>query len=297
MTYHIPVLLKECVEALNINPDGKYVDVTFGGGGHAGEILKHLNTGKLIAFDQDKDAKQNMERSEKNVFVNQNFRYLKKYLKLHGLIPVDGILADLGVSSHQIDTPERGFSFRYDAGLNMRMDQSQGVTARDVINDYSEGELIRIFSEYGEIRNTKTLVRHILKSRSEKRINNVDEFKIAIRPVVKGNPNKYYAQVFQAIRIEVNKELEALGELLTQSTEVLRPGGRLAIISYHSLEDRMVKNFIKSGNVTGEVEKDMYGNYETPFKAVNKKPIRAGKEELKRNVRARSAKLRIAEKI
>ena len=297
MTYHIPVLLKECIEALKIDPDGIYVDATFGGGGHAREILKYLKKGKLIAFDQDIDAKQNLKDSKNLVFVNQNFRHLKKYLKLYDLIPVDGILADLGVSSYQIDTPERGFSVRYDAELNMRMDRSEGLTAKDVINDYPESELVKIFSEYGEIRNTKTLVKQIIKERGIKKIKTIAAFKDVIKPVIKGNPNKYYAQVFQAIRIEVNKELEALEELLRQSAEVLKPEGRLVIISYHSLEDRMVKNFIKAGNITGEVEKDMYGNYQVPLQPLNKKPITPCKDELKKNVRARSAKLRIAEKV
>lgn len=297
MTYHVPVLLKESIEALHIDPDGIYVDVTFGGGGHSREILKRLKKGRLIVFDRDITAKQNVEEKDQMIFVHQNFRHLKKYLKLYGLIPVKGILADLGVSSYQFDTAERGFSVRFDAELDMRMDQSEQLTAKEVLNQYSEKDLVRIFSEYGEIRNAKTLALKIVKSREDRPIETIGQLKEIVQPVIKGNPNKYFAQVFQAIRIEVNKELEALEELLKQSAEVLDVGGRLVVITYHSLEDRPVKNFMKSGNVIGEIEKDEFGKYELPFRMITKKPVRPEADEIKRNSRARSAKLRVAEKI
>lgn len=297
MEYHNPVLLKECIEGLNINPAGIYVDVTFGGGGHSREILKHLTTGKLYAFDQDDDAVKNKIDDERFVLIKQNFRYLKNFLKMYNALPIDGLLADLGVSSHQFDEAERGFSIRFNAKLDMRMDQNGKQTAADVLNTYSEEELKRIFKLYGEVDNAGYLASIIFHNRKEKHIDTVNDLKVMITKCVKkGRENQYYAQVFQALRIEVNKELDVLQELLTQSLEVLKPGGRLVVISYHSLEDRLVKNIMRSGKFEGEVEKDFYGNQLTPFKQITKKPIVPSAEENEINSRARSAKLRVAEK-
>jgi len=298
MEYHNPVLLKECIEGLNINPAGIYVDVTFGGGGHSREILKHLTTGKLFAFDQDEDAAKNKIADERFVLVKQNFKYLKNMLRMYQALPIDGLLADLGVSSHQFDIAERGFSIRFDeAKLDMRMDKSAKQTAADILNTATEEELKSIFKLYGEIDNTGSLARLIAHSRKDKKMETVGDLKLVIEKVVKkGRENKYYAQVFQALRIEVNKEMDALKELLTQSLEVLKPGGRLVVISYHSLEDRLVKNIMRSGKFEGEVEKDFFGNQLTPFTQITRKPITPGEEEIIENSRARSAKLRIAEK-
>lgn len=297
MEYHNPVLLKECIEGLNINPAGIYVDVTFGGGGHSREILKHLTTGKLYAFDQDDDAVKNKIDDERFVLIKQNFRYLKNFLKMYNALPIDGLLADLGVSSHQFDEAERGFSIRFNAKLDMRMDQNGKLTAADVLNTYSEEELKRIFKLYGEVDNAGYLASIIFHNRKDKHIDTVNDLKVMITKCVKkGRENQYYAQVFQALRIEVNKELDVLQELLTQSLEVLKPGGRLVVISYHSLEDRLVKNIMRSGKFEGEVEKDFYGNQLTPFKQITRKPIVPSAEENEINSRARSAKLRIAEK-
>jgi len=297
--YHIPVMLKECIEGLNIIPEGIYVDVTFGGGGHSKEILKHLDdSGKLYAFDQDPDALKNTIADNRFELVHQNFRFLKNNLKLRGIGAVDGILADLGISSHQINERERGFSTRFDAQLDMRMDQVGDLDAKDVVNKYSEEDLHRIFGMYGEIQNAKTLARTIVSSRLHEQIIGVDQLKTSIAKVVPRNKeNKYYAQVFQALRIEVNKELEALESFLLQSVSVLKPGGRLVVMSYHSLEDRLVKNFMLKGKFRGDVEKDFYGNEIKPFKVISKKVIVASPEEVGVNNRARSAKLRIAEKI
>jgi 16S rRNA (cytosine1402-N4)-methyltransferase len=297
MQYHDPVLLKECIDGLSIDPAGIYVDVTFGGGGHSREILKHLTTGKLYAFDQDEDAKKNRIDDPRFVLIRQNFRFLKNFLKMYNAIPVNGILADLGVSSHQFDEAERGFSTRFNAKLDMRMDQKAKLTAEEVLNDFSEEELKRIFKLYGEVDNAGRLAYTIVHERKEKRIETGDDLKAAItRCVKKGRENQYYAQVFQALRIEVNKELEVLQELLLQSMEVLKPGGRLVVISYHSLEDRLVKNIMRSGKFEGEVDKDFYGNQLTPFVQITRKPVVPTEEENERNSRARSAKLRIAEK-
>jgi 16S rRNA (cytosine1402-N4)-methyltransferase len=297
MQYHNPVLLKECIEGLNIDPKGIYVDVTFGGGGHSREILKHLTTGKLYAFDQDEDAVKNKIDDERFVLIKQNFRYLKNFLKMYNALPVDGLLADLGVSSHQFDEAERGFSIRFDAKLDMRMDQNGKVTAADVLNNYPEEELKRIFRLYGEVDNAGYLASMIFHNRKDKHIDTVNDLKNMITKCVKrGKENQYYAQVFQALRIEVNKELDVLQELLVQSLEVLKPGGRLVVISYHSLEDRLVKNIMRSGKFDGEVEKDFFGNKLTPFKQITRKPIIPSAEENELNSRARSAKLRIAEK-
>jgi len=298
MEYHNPVLLKECIEGLKINPAGIYVDVTFGGGGHSKEILKHLTTGKLFAFDQDEDAVKNKINDERFVLVKQNFKYLKNMLRMYQALPIDGLLADLGVSSHQFDIAERGFSIRFDeAKLDMRMDKNVKQTAADILNTSEEEELKNIFKLYGEIDNAGSLARLITHARKEKKMETVGDLKQVIEKVVKrGRENKYYAQVFQALRIEVNKEMEALKELLTQSLEVLKPGGRLVVISYHSLEDRLVKNIMRSGKFEGEVEKDFFGNQLTPFTQITRKPITPSDEEITENNRARSAKLRIAEK-
>lgn len=297
--YHVPVMLQECMEALAIKPNGIYVDVTFGGGGHSREILKRLGpTGRLIAFDQDPDAIHNSIDDERFILVHQNFRFLKNYLRLQGVKEVDGILGDLGVSSHQFDDAERGFSIRFDADLDMRMDQVSDLDARKVLNTYSEEELHRIFGMYGEVQNAKSLAKTIVTARLSKEINTVSELKEVIKRMVpKGKEHKYHAQVFQALRIEVNKELEALQEFLMQSISVLKEGGRLVIMSYHSLEDRLVKNFMLKGKFKGEVEKDFYGNEIKPLRVITRKAITASEEELQRNNRSRSAKLRIAEKV
>lgn len=297
--YHVPVMLQECMEALAINPNGIYVDVTFGGGGHSREILKRLGpNGRLIAFDQDPDAIHNSIDDERFILVHQNFRFLKNYLRLQGVKEVDGILGDLGVSSRQFDDAERGFSIRFDADLDMRMDQVSDLDARKVLNTYSEEELHRIFGMYGEVQNAKSLAKTIVTARLSKEINTVSELKEVIKRMVpKGKEHKYHAQVFQALRIEVNKELEALQEFLMQSISVLKEGGRLVIMSYHSLEDRLVKNFMLKGKFKGEVEKDFYGNEIKPLRVITRKAITASEEELQRNNRSRSAKLRIAEKV
>jgi 16S rRNA (cytosine1402-N4)-methyltransferase len=296
--YHTPVMLKECIDGLNIRPDGTYVDVTFGGGGHSREIMKHLGVGgRLLAFDQDADAQQNIIADDRFEFIDQNFRYLKNFSRLHNAIPVNGILADLGVSSYQFDQAERGFSIRFDADLDMRMNQSAGLSAKEVVNTYQEADLHRIFGIYGEIKNAKSLARSIVTGRLNAPINTVADLKnVIVSLIPKGKENKYLAQVFQALRIEVNQELEALKDFLIQSAEVLVSGGRLVVMSYHSLEDRLVKNFIAKGKFSGEVEKDFYGNDQKPFEAVSRGAITASEDEIKNNNRARSAKLRIAVK-
>lgn len=296
--YHTPVMLQECIEGLNIQPAGTYVDVTFGGGGHSREIIKHLGEdGRLLAFDQDADAQQNLIADDRFEFVDQNFRYLKNFCRLHHAIPVNGILADLGVSSYQFDQAERGFSIRFDAELDMRMNQADKLTAKEVVNTYSEADLHRIFGIYGEIQNAKTLAKTIVTARLNAPINTVADLKNTISDIIpRGKENKYLAQVFQALRIEVNQELEALKDFLIQSAEVLVSGGRLVVMSYHSLEDRLVKNFIAKGKFSGEVEKDFYGNDQKPFEQVSRGAITATEDEIKNNNRARSAKLRIAVK-
>ena len=296
--YHTPVMLDECIEGLAIRPGGTYVDVTFGGGGHSREILKRLNAnGRLLAFDQDADARQNIIDDSRFVFIDQNFRYLKNFCRLHQAIPADGILADLGVSSYQFDQAERGFSIRFDAELDMRMNQQSALTAKDVVNTYSEADLHRIFGMYGEIQNAKSLANTIVTARLNGPIVTVADLKNAIsKRIPKGKENKYLAQVFQALRIEVNQELEALKDFLIQSAEVLVSGGRLVVMSYHSLEDRLVKNFIAKGKFSGELEKDIYGNDNRPFDAASRGAITASEAELGTNNRARSAKLRIAVK-
>lgn len=298
MTYHDPVLLSESVAGLNIKPDGVYVDVTFGGGGHSREILKQLTTGKLIAFDQDADALNNVPKDDRLIFVQHNFRFLKNFTKYHGYPKVDGILADLGVSSHQFDEVERGFTFRNDALLDMRMNRQASLSAHTVINKYSEAQLADLFFFYGEIQNARRLAGIICKARQYAEILQVEELLRIIKPCTPAfHDNKFLAQVFQAIRIEVNGELEVLKSMLTQSQEILNPGGRLVVITYHSLEDRLVKNFVKTGNFEGKIDKDFYGNVKTSFKQINKNVIIPDKNEIERNNRARSAKLRIAELI
>jgi len=298
MAYHTPVLLNESVEGLQIRPDGIYVDVTFGGGGHSSEIIKHIKTGKLVAFDQDDDALPNLIDDKRFVFVNHNFRFLKNFLKHHGIEKVDGLLADLGVSSHHFDDPERGFSFRFDGELDMRMNQSAKTSAKDVINKYQEAELSKVFWEYGELKNNRKLARVIVENRAQKEITTIKEFTDILMPFLpKHAEHKFLAKVFQALRIEVNREMEFLKEMLLQTIDAIKPGGRLVVITYHSLEDRIVKNFIRDGKFKGKAEKDFFGNVAVPFKAVNRKIIVPGDEEIKVNNRARSAKLRIAERI
>lgn len=295
--YHVPVLLEESVSGLNIDPDGVYLDLTFGGGGHSREILKRLKDGCLIGFDQDADALANVPDDDRFIFVNHNFRYLRNFLRYCGYDEADGILADLGVSSHEFDEAGRGFSFRFDAELDMRMNQRNRLKATDILNTYSEEDLMRIFRNYGEVDNAKRLVDLIVKARAEKMITRSEEFLQVIAPCVpKQKEKKYLAQVYQALRIEVNGELEALEDMLKEAELALRPGGRLVVITYHSLEDRIVKNFLKSGNFEGKVEKDFYGHVKRNFELVNRKVIVPSEEEIERNPRARSAKLRIAEK-
>ena len=297
--YHIPVLLKECIDGLDIKPDGVYVDVTFGGGGHSREILKKLGEdGVLIAFDQDPDAQRNKLDDPRFLFVDQNFEFLKNNLRLLGFKTVDGILADLGVSSHQFNEPERGFSTRFESVLDMRMDRQGKLTAADVLNTYSEEQLHKIFGIYGEVKNAKSLARAVVTARIAKPIVTLADFKTAVSAhIPKGKEHKYMAQVFQALRIEVNGEIDVLERFLEQTAEVLKPGGRLVVMSYHSLEDRPVKNFIAKGKFRGEVEKDFYGNQQKPFNVVTRKAIIADDTELEQNSRARSAKLRIGEKL
>ena len=300
MAYHKPVLLAESVEALAIKPEGVYVDVTFGGGGHSAEIVKQLKSGQLYGFDQDEDAEKEAEKlnSSAFTFVRANFRYLKKYLRLYGVKQVDGILADLGVSSYQFDTSERGFSTRFDGPLDMRMDTGGGKTAKDILQDYAEEDLHKLFGIYGEVKNARTLARTIVQKRASQELDTIGQFKEVIASCMpKGKENKYLAQVFQALRMEVNDEMKALEEMLLQTAEVLKPGGRLVVISYHSLEDRLVKNFIQKGKFFGDVEKDFFGNEIKPFAAVQRKPITPSAAELQENNRSRSAKLRVAEKI
>jgi 16S rRNA (cytosine1402-N4)-methyltransferase len=298
--YHIPVLLSEAMDGLNIRANGVYVDCTFGGGGHSAEILSHLNPeGRLYGFDQDSDARVNALPDKRFVFIPHNFRHLQRFLRLHDVTEVDGILADLGVSSHQFDEADRGFSTRGDANLDMRMDKRQKLTAESVLNSYSETKLQEIFSRYGEVTNARTLAKAIVTLRSKTAFRTVSGFKQAIADLVKCNPNRYFAQVFQSLRIEVNDEMGALSELLKQAAVVLKPGGRIAIISFHSLEDRMVKQFFKNGLFEEKDEQDPFGSSPStaPFRVLTRKPITASDKELSLNPRARSAKLRIAEKI
>lgn len=295
--YHIPVLLTESVDGLEIKANGDYVDVTFGGGGHSREIFSRLTSGRLFAFDQDEDAAANIIENDRFYFIRHNFKYIRNFLKYYEVDQVDGILADLGVSSHDFDVAERGFSFRFDGDLDMRMNRNATQKASDIINTYSEDQLRTVFREYGELDNAGRLVKTIAAARSTSSIITIEQFKAAISPCVpKAQETKYLAKVFQALRIETNKEMDVLHEFLEQSIQLLKPGGRLVVITYHSLEDRMVKNFIKSGDFSGKQEKDFYGNVDSPLIAVNRKVIVPNEDEIERNPRARSAKLRIAEK-
>lgn len=298
MEYHNPVLLHPTVDGLNIKPDGIYVDVTFGGGGHSKEILKRLGpNGKLFAFDQDEDALANALPDERFTLINENFRFIKRFLRFHGVKSVDGILADLGVSSHQFDVPERGFSTRFDAELDMRMSQKNDLNAYRVVNEYEEQDLRRVFFDYGELKNAPVLARTIVEAREKYPIKTTDELKdVLAKYLPERVKNKILAQIYQAIRIEVNQEMDVLKEFIEQSLEILNPGGRFSVISYHSLEDRLVKRFIKNGMFEGEPERDFYGNFSVPFKTIGKLIV-PDDAEIKINNRARSAKLRIAEKI
>jgi 16S rRNA (cytosine1402-N4)-methyltransferase len=298
--YHLPVLLQETLDGLQIRPQGRYVDCTFGGGGHSRAILDRLGPqGRLFAFDQDSDARRNLPDDSRITFLPHNFRHLGRFLRLHETTTVDGILADLGVSSHQFDEGGRGFSFRFTGDLDMRMDQRQPLTAYEVVNTRSEQQLHKLFEQYGEVTNAKTLARTIVQLRRSVSLKTIPNFKSALSSVVKGNPNKYFAQVFQALRIEVNDELGALKEMLQQTPGLLSTGGRIAIITFHSLEDRLVKNFLKKGSFEEEDPPDPYGQSTTPLllKVITKKPVTPGEIELQQNPRSRSAKLRVAERI
>jgi len=298
MAYHIPALLDESIEGLNIRPDGVYVDVTFGGGGHSMEILKHLTTGKLIAFDQDEDAGINAPEDKKFTFLNQNFRFLKNNLLFIGIKSFDGLIADLGVSFHQFDEPGRGFTFRHDTPLDMRMNKSSLLTAASLIQTVGEPVLADIFFKYGELPNSRRIAKEIISARRDNPIVTTGDLLSAIRKLTPvRQEHKFYAKIFQALRIAVNHEIEYLREMLLQALEMLNKGGRLVIITYHSLEDRVVKNFFRTGNFEGIGKKDFYGNEETPFRLINRKVITPGDEEIARNNRARSARLRVAEKI
>lgn len=299
MEYHRPALLNETVDGLIVSPDGSYVDATFGGGGHAREILKRLSSqGKLFAFDQDPEAADNVFEDDRLTFIQQNFAFLKNYLKLYRAIPVDGVLADFGVSFHQFDQGERGFSFRFSGSLDMRMDKKRPLTAAKVLNEYDEDRLTHIFKTYGELKNASKVTAKILAQRAESPLKTIDDLKsLLVEMVPEKVQHKFLAQVFQAIRIEVNEELKVIEQLLEQAVEVLKEGGRIAVITYHSLEDRLVKNFFRTGNFEGKVDKDFYGNLIRPLEPINRKPIVPSEKEIKANNRARSAKLRIAEKV
>lgn len=297
-TYHVPVLLNESIDGMNIKPGGIYIDVTFGGGGHSKEILRQGDESiRLFSFDQDEDAERNIVNDNRFTFVRSNFRYLYNFLRYHGVESVDGVLADLGVSSHHFDDSERGFSFRFDSKLDMRMNKRAGMTASDVVNTYDEERLADIFYLYGELKNSRKLASAIIKARANKPIVTIGDFLEIVKPMFgREREKKELAKVFQALRIEVNQEMEALKEMLSAATEALKPGGRLVVITYHSLEDRIVKNIMKTGNATGKSEQDFFGNTQTPFRLINNKVIVASDEEVTRNPRSRSAKLRIAEK-
>ena len=298
--YHVPVLFDEVLEGLDIKKEGVYVDCTFGGGGHSRGIIDRLGEkGKLVAFDQDADAVKNIPKDDRVLFVPQNFRYIQRFLRLYKIGQVDGVLADLGVSSHQFDEGDRGFSIRFDGPLDMRMDQRETLTAASIIANYSEGKLHLLFEQFGEVSNSKTLAKHIVDARKQTQVQTILQFKAMIAPVVKGNPNKYLAQVFQALRIEVNGEMEVLKEMLLQLNEVVKVGGRVAIITFHSLEDRLVKQFFKNGSFEEEIDDNPFVQTikEQKWRLINKKPITAKDKELKVNKRSRSAKLRVAEKL
>lgn len=296
--YHIPVLLNESIEGMNLKANGIYADMTFGGGGHSKEILRRMGEDcHLYSFDQDEDAEKNIVNDKRFTFVRSNFRYLRNFMRYYGVEQLDGILADLGVSSHHFDDSERGFSFRFDGKLDMRMNKRAGMTAADIVNTYDEEKLADVFYIYGELKNSRKLAATIAKARQQKQITTIGEFLDIIKPLFgREREKKELAKVFQALRIEVNHEMEALKEMLYEATDLLKPGGRLVVITYHSLEDRMVKNLIKAGNIEGKVEQDFYGNVQSPFQAVNNKVIVPTDEEVNQNPRSRSAKLRIAEK-
>lgn len=297
--YHIPALLEECLTGLNINPEGTYVDVTFGGGGHSKEIVKRLNEkGHLYSFDQDEDAENNIINDSRFTFVRSNFRFLSNFMRYHEVDGIDGLLADLGVSFHHFDDEERGFSFRFDSKLDMRMNKRASLTAAEILNTYDEEQIADLLYLYGEMKNSRRLAAAIVRARENKKFDRIGEFLEVIKPFInKKQEKKELAQVFQALRIEVNQEMQALRQMLTQALENLKPGGRLVVLTYHSLEDRLVKNFMKTGNFEGKAEKDFFGKVQTPFRLVNNKVIVASEEEVERNPRARSAKLRIAEKL
>ncbi len=298
-SYHEPVMLQACMEGLQINPEGVYVDITFGGGGHSLAILEKLKGGKLIAFDQDEDARKEAEKIHHRsfTFCQANFRYMNQFLKLHGVTKVNGILADLGISSHQIDSAERGFSTRFEGPLDMRMDQRAKNTAAKILNEYSEEELHRIFGMYGELKNAKTAAKKVVEQRKKSPLQTTLDLKAVLQSIApRGRENKYFAQVFQALRIEVNEEMQALEDFLHQCGDAMEKSGRLVVMSYHSLEDRLVKNYINTGKMFGEVEKDFFGNKIRPFDAITRKPVEASAKEIEENRRARSAKLRIAER-
>ena len=296
--YHIPAMLNESIDGLNINPSGVYIDVTFGGGGHSREILNHLGVnGRLLGFDQDEEAITNVVDDDRFTFVRSNFRYLRNFLRYHGIEHVDGIIADLGVSSHHFDDSQRGFSFRFSGNLDMRMNRGANINAADVLNEYQQDQLADVFYKWGELRNARKIAASVVAFRSKKRIEKTDDFLEIISPFTrKDKEKKTMAQAFQALRIEVNGEMDALTDMLEQSLEALRPGGRISVISYHSLEDRLVKNFFKTGNFKGDLQKDFFGNPLTPFETINRKVIIPTEEEQQQNPRSRSAKLRIAEK-
>ena len=297
--YHVPVLLNSSVDEMIVDKDGVYVDVTFGGGGHSKYVLSQLENGRLVAFDQDVDAESNLIKDDRFTFVRQNFSFMRSYLRMiPGVLPVDGVLADLGVSSHQFNTAERGFSFRFDADLDMRMNQDVVKTAKDVLMQYEEVDLRYVFKVYGELSNAHKIAYRVVKERENKEIKTIEDLKGLMSGLYMPHKgNTFFAKLFQALRIEVNDEMKVLENFLNQSTEVIKQGGRLSVITYHSLEDRMVKRFIKSGNIEGKQEKDFYGNLIRPFKEVNRKPIVPSEDEIKVNNRARSAKLRIAERL
>ena len=297
MGYHSPVLLNECIEGLNIKPTGIYVDVTFGGGGHSKEIMKHLDGGKLFAFDQDADAYENNLRQDGFKLIGANFRYLRNFLRMEGVKKVDGILADLGVSSHQFDVAERGFSTRFEGELDMRMNPKSDLSAKEIVNDYSEENLANVLYKYGELKNSRRIAKEIVSARQVERINTTTELIVVVAKIVPEKyRNQFLARIFQAIRIEVNDEIVALEEMLLSAVDMLNPGGRLVVLSYHSLEDRLVKNLMKKGNLEGNAEKDFFGNPIKDLIEINRKVIVATADEVKQNSRARSAKLRIAEK-
>lgn len=296
--YHTPVMLQECLEGLNINPSGTYIDVTYGAGGHSKPILNRLDAkGHLYSFDKDEDVRRNLVNAANFTFIHADFRYIHRFLRYYNVSKVDGILADLGVSSFQLDTSDRGFGYMSGGELNMRMNKGATITAATILNTYPESDLVAIFSEYGEVRNSKTLARRIVSRRKVNKFVTIQDFIEFLSDLILGQRSRYLAQVFQALRIEVNQEMTALQSLLELSVDILKPGGRLVVMSFHSLEDRIVKRFMKSGNVAGDIERDMYGKPNVPFKLINKKVIVASEEELELNSRSKSAKLRIAEKL